>query len=79
MGWEGMSPGAICRALRDPAKSGMTPDQLVQHLTNDKLVLWAWQGSRDLAGQARSTPPLSHAAFLTGVKHWLAAGGECPH
>lgn len=74
-----MSAGEICRALRDPAKSGMTPDQLVQHLTNDKLVLWAWQSGRDVAGNARSTPPLSHAAFLDGVKRWLAAGGECPH
>ncbi len=79
MGWEGLSAGEICRALRDPARSGMTPHQLIQHLTHDKLVLWAWQGSRDLAGKARSTPPLSHAAFLDGIRRWLAAGGGCPH
>jgi len=78
MGCEGMRPSEICRALRDPAKSGMTPIQLVQHLTSDKLVLWSWQGSRYIAGDTRSTPPLSHADFLDGVRRWLAAGAECP-
>lgn len=78
MGWEGMSSTGICRALRDPVKSGMTPQQLVDHLATDRLVLWAWEGSLDVAGNVRSIPPLSHSAFLEGVRRWLNAGGECP-
>lgn len=78
MGWEGLSDGDICRALRDPARSGMTPAELVRHLFADPLVLWAWEGSSDLTGATRSRPPMSHSAFLDGVKRWLDAGGECP-
>jgi hypothetical protein len=78
MAWEGLNAGQICRALLDPAKSGMNGEQLIRHLDTDHLVLWAWQGGVDLNGAPRQAPPLSHAAFTELVGRWLASGAHCP-
>src|SRR6185295_11147264 len=64
MGWEGLSSGAICRALSDPARGNMTSAELVEHLRTDPLVQWAFAPGRDPHGIARTVPPMSHASFL---------------
>src|ERR1043165_1545777 len=41
--WEGLSDAQLCQSLKDPKQNrGRTLDQLVEHLTADKLVLWGW-------------------------------------
>lgn len=78
MAWEGLSMGELCRSLTDPAKGGMTHEQLIEHMASDPLVAWAWEPGNDLTGSARSTPPISHADFGQLVRDWVASGGACP-
>jgi len=41
--WEGKTPGQICQQLKDPKQNNnKTVAQIVDHVTNDKLVLWGW-------------------------------------
>jgi len=78
MAWEGLTASAICRSLTDPARGGMTPAQIVHHMSTDHIVLWAWNPGLDLNGTARQPPPISHAAFSALVRQWVAAGATCP-
>lgn len=74
MGWTGLSPGALCRALLDPAKNGgRTGAKVIEHLRADPLVLWAWS-----PGGKRTPPPIPHAAFLAAADTWIKKGAECP-
>ncbi len=78
MAWEGLSPGALCRALFDPARGGMTPEGLVEHLKDEPLVSWAWAPGRDRHGRERAAPPIGHDAFNDLATQWVAAGAACP-
>ncbi len=72
--WEGLSDAEICRALKDPKQNkNRNLDQLVEHLTEDKLVAWAWN-----PGEGRNPIPMSHEEFAAKVKRWQAAGAACP-
>jgi hypothetical protein len=74
MGWTKLSPGALCRVLLDPAKNGgRTGAKVIEHLRADPLVLWAWS-----PGGKRTTPPMTHAAFLAAADTWIKKGAECP-
>ena len=77
MAWAGLSPGQICQALLDSARSGMKPDQLIAHL-NTSLVLWAWSPGSDERGNPRAVPPVTHDAFVALTQQWLATGAVCP-
>lgn len=78
MAWEGLSPGALCRALVDPGRGNMTPEALVAHLSDEPLVSWAWAPGRDRHGRERASPPIAHDAFVDLVKQWVAGGAACP-
>ncbi len=72
--WQGLSDGQICESIKDPARNNnRTLDQLVLHLTEDKLVAWGWD-----PGNGRKPVPIPHADFVTKVKAWQAAGAPCP-
>jgi len=74
MVFEGRSPAALCRQLKDPKQNGgLTPERFVHHVSADPLVLWAWN-----PGEGRTPPPLSHEEFAAAVREWLEAGGACP-
>lgn len=77
MAWEGLSIAELCRALKDPARGAMTPDQWVAHIQTP-LVVWAWSPGRDAHARARSTPPLTHDAFVEITRRWVATGARCP-
>jgi hypothetical protein len=73
MGWEGLDGGALCRALKDPARNGgRSVDALVKHMTGDALVQWAWNPG------TRVPPPVSQFDFHEAVKRWAATGAACP-
>jgi hypothetical protein len=73
MGWTGLSVGELCRTLLDRAKNGgRSVADLVQHMTSDPLVLWAWQ-----PGANRSVPPLSQADLKIALDAWASAGAPC--
>jgi hypothetical protein len=72
--WQGLTDGQICQSIKDPRRNkNRNLDQLVEHLTEDKLVMWAWN-----PGEGRTAVPMSHNEFAAKVKQWQAAGAPCP-
>ncbi len=68
------TPGELCSQLRDPSRNGRkTIDQIIEHVTSDKLVMWGWN-----PGEGRTTPPLSHAEFAAKMQEWARNGAACP-
>ena len=76
---EALSAPALCRRLVERRRNGgRNPAALVAHLDEEPLVRWAWNPGDDVAGAARSAPPLSHDAFMQAVRAWVAGGAPCP-
>jgi hypothetical protein len=74
MTWEGLTDAELCRAIKDPKQNrNRNLNQLVEHLTEDKLVAWGWN-----PGEGRTPVPMSHEDFSERVKTWQAAGAPCP-
>jgi hypothetical protein len=72
--WKGKSDAEVCASIKDPAQNNnRTIDQLVLHLTEDKLVMWGWN-----PGEGRTAIPMPHEVFVAKVKAWQAAGAPCP-
>ncbi len=74
MVFEGKSPRELAAQLKDPNRNGhKTLAQLIDHVTNDKLVLGGWN-----PGDGRTLPPVSHAAFAKDFKAWIDKGAYLP-
>jgi hypothetical protein len=74
MAWHGLSPARLCRNMKDPSMTGgRSLPQLVEHVSDDHLVRWAWD-----PGPGRSLPPISHEAFIAAFKTWIQEGAPCP-
>lgn len=72
--WEGLTDAQLCASIKDPKQNrGRNLDQLVEHLTEDKLVMWGW-----IPGPGRTPVPIPHDEFSAKVKKWQAAGAPCP-
>lgn len=72
--WEGLTDAQLCESIKDPKQNrGRNIDQLVEHLTEDKLVMWGWN-----PGTGRTPVPIPHDEFSAKVKQWRAAGAPCP-
>jgi hypothetical protein len=72
--FQGKSPRELADQLKDPRQNGAkTLEQLVEHVTHDKLVLWAWQ-----PGAGRTKPPLSHEQFVMKFRDWVKKGAAPP-
>ncbi len=72
--WQGLTDGQICQSIKDPKRNrNRNLEQLVEHLTEDKLVMWAWN-----PGEGRTAVPMSHEEFAAKVEQWQAAGAPCP-
>ncbi len=72
--WEGLTDAQLCESIKDPKQNrGRNLDQLVEHLTEDKLVAWGWN-----PGIGRTPVPIPHDEFSAKVKAWRAAGAPCP-
>jgi hypothetical protein len=72
--WQGLTDGQICRSIKDPKQNkNRNLDQLVEHLTEDKLVAWGWN-----PGEGRDPVPMSRDEFAAKVKKWRSAGAPCP-
>jgi len=77
MAWQGLSAGDLCRALQDPARGAMSPEQLRAHF-NTGLVEWAWAPGTDRTGKERTPPPVGRDEFIALTKAWIDAGAVCP-
>ncbi len=74
MAWQGLSPAALCEALRSPASNGGRDGAaLVEHMASDPLVLSGWAG-----GPLRQAPPVAHDVFVALVARWVERGQPCP-
>ena len=74
MGLRELPLSKICAQLKDSDKNGSRSiDDLVMHVTNDPLVIWAWA-----PGKGRRPPPGTHGAFAALIQAWAEAGAECP-
>jgi len=72
--WQGLTDAQICQSIKDPKQNrGRNLDQLVEHLTEDKLAMWGWN-----PGEGRTRVPMPHDEFAAKVKRWQAAGAPCP-
>jgi ferredoxin len=69
-----VSRAQICRSIKDPKQNkNRNLDQLVEHLTEDKLAMWGRN-----PGEGRTPIPMPHDEFAAKVKQWHAAGASCP-
>jgi hypothetical protein len=74
MGLRRLPLSGICAQLKDPDKNGSrSVDDIVQHVANDPLVVWAWA-----PGAGRRPAPGTHATFAALIRAWADSGAECP-
>jgi hypothetical protein len=70
----GRSPAGLCRQLKDPKQTGgRSLQQLLEHVSSDDLVGWAWD-----PGTGRTPPPLSRTETVAQMKIWIDGGAACP-
>jgi mono/diheme cytochrome c family protein len=74
MVFEGKTPAALARQLKDPEQNGgKSLDQILHHVCEDDLVGWGWQ-----PGDGRTPPPLSRAEFCQKMREWVDNGAAIP-
>lgn len=74
MVFQGLTPGQLCRQLKDPKQNGgRTGEQVIDHIDKDTLVLWGWN-----PGEGRTTPKMSHKEFSAKMHEWVKKGAACP-
>jgi hypothetical protein len=73
MAWQGLTSAQLCRRLRDPKSTGMTPEEFIKHNAEDALVAWGWN-----PGGNREPVPGTQKEFGKVVEEWMATGSHCP-
>ena len=80
MGWQGLNKYQVAKAMLDPNKNGGRGlDSLLSHLTEDPLVLWAFEPGINQLGQKRSLPPVSKEEYIEAVEIWIGSGATIPN
>ena len=79
MAWEGKTRIEIAQQMMDPSRNGgRSHEDVMKHLTEHELVLWAWEPGVDDEGVPREKPPVSKEEYITAVKEWIASGAVIP-
>jgi hypothetical protein len=74
MVFQGKSPAALARQLKDTKQNGgKTLDEILHHVAADSLVLTAWN-----PGDGLARPPLNHAEFVRKMREWAEKGAAIP-
>jgi mono/diheme cytochrome c family protein len=73
MVFQGKTPAQLAAQFKDPKQTGKTLQELLHHVTEDKLVLGCWN-----PGDGRTKPPLSSEDFAAKVKEWIEKGAAIP-
>lgn len=74
MGWQGRTLGQICLQIKDPARNGGKDIAgIVKHMTDDRLVAWAWAPGGD-----RKPAPGTQEQFGRLIAAWAETGAHCP-
>ena len=79
MRWLGLSRIEIAKSMLNKENNGnRSLDDIVKHLTEHELVLWAWKPGIDAAGNPREKPPVPVEEYIAAVKAWAAEGAPIP-
>ncbi len=79
MRWEGLSRLEIARSMMNRVNNGdRSPEDILHHMTEDPLVLWAWEPGIDVNGEPRALPPVSKDEYIAAVKTWIDLGAIVP-
>lgn len=79
MRWEGLSRTEIAESILDPKRNGnRNHEQIMHHLTEHALVLWAWDPGVDADGVRREPPPVPKDEYIAAVKQWFEDGAVIP-
>jgi mono/diheme cytochrome c family protein len=77
--WEGKTKSEIAKQMMDPKRNGgRSHADIIHHLTEDTLVLWAFDPGVNAEGIEREKPPVSKENYIKAVKDWIAAGAIIP-
>jgi len=80
-----MTARQLCEQLLDPARNSFLAyrggrndletfkKEFVHHVSDDPLVIWAWQ-----PGPGRTAAPGTHPDLVAAMKLWINAGAPCP-
>ncbi len=79
MAWQGLTRVEIAKSMMNPENNGgRNLEELVHHLTEHELVLWAWEPGLDANGVPREKPPVSKEEYIAAVKAWAEGGAPIP-
>lgn len=79
MRWLGLSRTEIAKSILDKDNNGgRSLDEIVKHLTEHELVLWAWEPGVDAEGNPREKPPVPVDEYIAAVKAWAVEGAPIP-
>jgi len=79
MRWEGLSRIEIAKSMMNPENNGnRTPEDIMHHLTEHELVLWAWAPGVGIDGKPRELPPVPVDEYIAAVKTWIELGAQIP-
>ncbi|MGY3791411.1 hypothetical protein [Aquimarina sp. 433] len=79
MMWEGLSRKEIAESMLDPERNGgRNHEELMHHLTEHELVLWAWEPGVRADGTPRKLPPVPLDEYIIAVKQWFEDGAVIP-
>ncbi|MEL6133015.1 MAG: hypothetical protein AAFR59_06580 [Bacteroidota bacterium] len=79
MRWEGLSRIEIAQSMMNRANNGnRSAADIMHHLTEHELVLWAWEPGIDAAGNERELPPVPKDEYIAAVKKWIELGAVIP-
>ena len=69
-----LSLAELCGQIKDPERNGgRSLDEVVEHMSGDALVGWAWE-----PGRGRVSAPGSWEAFGELIAAWAESGAACP-
>ena len=73
LGWRGLSGSALCRKLRDPARTdGWDAAALAAHVRISAFVAWSFA-----PGPGRTVPPGGVTSLAQDILEWGRAGAPC--
>ncbi|MEO1651964.1 MAG: hypothetical protein AAFU64_00315, partial [Bacteroidota bacterium] len=79
MAWQGLSRVEIARSMMDRKTNGnRSAEDIMHHLTEHELVLWAFDPGVNAEGIPREKPPVSKEDYIAAVKKWIDAGAPIP-
>ncbi|MGB0429991.1 MAG: hypothetical protein ACPGLV_05920 [Bacteroidia bacterium] len=79
MKWEGLTKYEIAASILDTTKNGgRSHEELIHHLTEHELVLWAWNPGTTPAGNKREAVPVPLDEYKKAVLYWFENDAKIP-